>query len=122
MYLCITLSFDRKQNRASWIHASKMWTPTFTPSTWEDVKDPRFEILTAMVVKISIFWDITLCSPLKVNLRFGGICRLHLQGRRISKARHLLHAGGTNRHETDLSHCLFSHPEDEGDMFLRNVG
>jgi hypothetical protein len=30
-----------------------------------------------------IFWDITLCSPLKVNRRFGGTCHLHLQGRRI---------------------------------------
>jgi hypothetical protein len=27
------------------------------------------------------------CSPLKVNRRFGGTCRLHLQGRRISRAR-----------------------------------
>jgi hypothetical protein len=37
--------------------------------------------------KTSIFCDITPCSPLKVNLRFGGACRLHLQGRRISQAR-----------------------------------
>jgi hypothetical protein len=29
--------------------------------------------------KISIFWDITSCSPLKVDRRFGGTCRLHLQ-------------------------------------------
>jgi hypothetical protein len=26
-------------------------------------------------------WDITPCSPLKVNRRFGGTYRLHLQGR-----------------------------------------
>jgi hypothetical protein len=31
--------------------------------------------------KSSIFWDITPCSPLRVNRRFRGICRLHLQGR-----------------------------------------
>jgi hypothetical protein len=30
-------------------------------------------------MKISIFVDITLCSPLKVNWRFGGPCRLHSQ-------------------------------------------
>jgi hypothetical protein len=30
-------------------------------------------------VKSVIFWDITSCSPLKVNRRFGGIYRLHLQ-------------------------------------------
>jgi hypothetical protein len=27
----------------------------------------RFEVLTAVVMKSSIFWDITLCSSLKVN-------------------------------------------------------
>jgi hypothetical protein len=32
----------------------------------------------------SIFWDITPCSPLKINRRFGGTC-LHLQGRRKVK-------------------------------------
>jgi hypothetical protein len=26
-----------------------------------------FEVLTAMVMKSTIFWDITLCNPLKVN-------------------------------------------------------
>jgi hypothetical protein len=29
-----------------------------------------FEVLTAMVKKSSIFWDITPCNPLKVNRRF----------------------------------------------------
>jgi hypothetical protein len=37
--------------------------------------------------QLLFFWDITLCSPLKVNRHFGGTCRLHLQGRRISQAR-----------------------------------
>jgi hypothetical protein len=40
-----------------------------------------FQFLTAVV----IFWDITPCSPLRVNR--GGTCRLHLQGRRIRQAR-----------------------------------
>jgi hypothetical protein len=31
-------------------------------------------------MKNSVFWDVTLCSPLKVNQRFGGIYRLYLQG------------------------------------------
>jgi hypothetical protein len=26
-----------------------------------------FEVLTAVVMKSSIFWDITPCNPLKVN-------------------------------------------------------
>jgi hypothetical protein len=29
----------------------------------------------------------TPCSPLRVNRRFGGICRLHLQGQRMGQAR-----------------------------------
>jgi hypothetical protein len=33
-----------------------------------------------------VFWD-TSCSPLKVNRRFGGTCRLHLQVRRMSQIR-----------------------------------
>jgi hypothetical protein len=38
-------------------------------------------------LKSTIFWDITPCSPLKVNRRFGGTYSLHLQGRRIRRAR-----------------------------------
>jgi hypothetical protein len=36
------------------------------------------EVFTAVVMNSSIFWDITLCSLLIANQRFGGICRLHL--------------------------------------------
>jgi hypothetical protein len=43
--------------------------------------------ITIECLKISIFWDIMRRSPLKVNRRFGGTCRLHFQGRRISRAR-----------------------------------
>jgi hypothetical protein len=45
------------------------------------------EILTAVVKKSSVFWDLTLYSPLEANWRFGGTCRLHPQGRKISQAR-----------------------------------
>jgi hypothetical protein len=44
------------------------------------------EVLTAVVMKISVFWDITPCSPLKPNWHFGGTCRHQPQGRRISQA------------------------------------
>jgi hypothetical protein len=46
-----------------------------------------FEVLTAVVMKSSVFWDITPCSSLKVNRCFGGTCRLHLQDRIISQER-----------------------------------
>jgi hypothetical protein len=68
-------------------------------------------------MKTSIFWNIT---PLKVNRRFGGIYRFHVQGRSVSQIR--------NRHETArLAICfilvgLIFGPEVESDMFLRNVG
>jgi hypothetical protein len=47
------------------------------------VKGVRYEVLTAVIMKSSIFWDITLYSSLKFNRRFGGTCRLHLLGLRI---------------------------------------
>jgi hypothetical protein len=65
-------------------------------------ENAEFEVLTPVVMKSTIFWDITPCSPLKVNRRFGGIHRLH-QG---------FHAG--------FLLGLFSEPEEGGDMFLRN--
>jgi hypothetical protein len=52
------------------------------------------KVLTAVVMKSSVFWDITPFSPLKVNRRFGGTRRLHVQGRRISQARNQRKAGG----------------------------
>jgi hypothetical protein len=37
------------------------------------------EVLTAVVMKSRIFWDINPCSPLKVKRHFGETYRLHLQ-------------------------------------------
>jgi hypothetical protein len=48
-----------------------------------------FEVFTAVVMKTIIFWDMTLCSPMSFNRRFGGTYRLHLQGRR-NRFSHLL--------------------------------
>jgi hypothetical protein len=45
------------------------------------------EVLAAVVMKSSIFENMRSWSPLKVNGRFGGTCRLHFLGRRISQAR-----------------------------------
>jgi hypothetical protein len=74
----------------------------------------RFEVFTAVVLKSIIFWDMTPCSTLSFNRRFGGTYRLHLQGRRIVQAAcHLLARWFAE---------LFLDPEDGGDTFLRNVG
>jgi hypothetical protein len=73
-----------------------------------------FQVLTAVVMKIYIFWNITSRIPVKVNPRFGGTCRLHRKGRRVSQARNQCVAGS-------LLGLPFD-PEDESDTFLRNVG
>jgi hypothetical protein len=37
-----------------------------------------FDVFTAVVMKSIVFWDITPCSPLSVNRRFGGTYSLLL--------------------------------------------
>jgi hypothetical protein len=45
------------------------------------------EVLTAVSMRRPISLDITPCSPFKIKRHFGGICKFHLQGRRISSER-----------------------------------
>jgi hypothetical protein len=52
-----------------------------------------FEVLTVEVMNSSIFWDIKLCSLLKVNQNLRGTCHLYLQGWRVSQARNQHEAG-----------------------------
>jgi hypothetical protein len=58
-----------------------------------------FEVLITVIMKSSIFWDITSCSLSKVNQWLSGTCYLH--------TRCLL--------------GLFFDPEDVGDMILQNI-
>jgi hypothetical protein len=46
------------------------------------------EVLTALVMKSSIFWDIKPCSPLKCKRYFGVIYPLYLLGQSISQGRY----------------------------------
>jgi hypothetical protein len=46
----------------------------------DDHPRAEFEVLSAVVMKSSVVWDITLFSPLKVIGRFGGTYLLHFQG------------------------------------------
>jgi hypothetical protein len=84
----------------------------------------EFEILTTLLMKSFIFWDITPCCPLKVNRRFGEKFHLHLQGQRISRARNHRESWAllTTCFHTVFLFGLFCDPEDGGDMFLRNIG
>jgi hypothetical protein len=49
---------------------------------------------TSVFMKSPIFWDITPCRPLKVNWRFGGTFRLHLEGRISREQDTSVKAGG----------------------------
>jgi hypothetical protein len=62
------------------------------------------EVLTALAMKGSVFWDIRPRSSLKVKEPFEGTCCLYRQSRRISQAR--------NWHETGIK------LEDGGNMFF----
>jgi hypothetical protein len=72
----------------------------------------RFALLAAVVMKMSIFFDITTCTQLKVNRRFGGTYLPSLQRRRISQ-------------ETDMkqivSISLLFDPKVGDNMLLRNA-
>jgi hypothetical protein len=80
-----------------------------------------FEVLTEVVMKSTIFWDITPCSPLSVNRRFGETYRLHLQGRKNKLSKKSAWKLATCFHAGFLL-SLFFDPEDGGHMFLRNFG
>jgi hypothetical protein len=48
---------------------------------------PRLGTAALFEVKRSVIWDITSCSPVKVDRCFGGTYRLHFEGWGISQAR-----------------------------------
>jgi hypothetical protein len=69
-----------------------------------------FEVLTAVVIKSPILWDMS-----RSLRRFGETYRLHLR----CQTRNLRDAGSSFLHAGFLLGLVFD-PEDEGGMFLRN--
>jgi hypothetical protein len=63
-----------------------------------------------MVMKGSIFCDVTPCTSLKITRRFGGTC-VSVEGQDKQKPNMKYAASRT-----------WLDPEDGGDMFFRNVG
>jgi hypothetical protein len=59
------------------------------------------EVLTAVIMNSSVFWDITPCISLKVNQRFGEKWCLYRHGRRISQVRNWRE----NRWKVEQSAC-----------------
>jgi hypothetical protein len=54
------------------------------PFCIEIIQCVRFEAFTAVTMKNIVFWDVALCTSC-FNRLFGGMYRLHLQGRRIGE-------------------------------------
>jgi hypothetical protein len=59
-------------------------------------------------MKSYIVRDVTARSPLKINRRFGAMCRLHVQGRRISQARSQHELSGRRRHVPPTHPLIFN--------------
>jgi hypothetical protein len=93
------LCFDRDSNRTP--PAYNLKELSLEPKFSAKYCHVGLEVLTPVVMKSSIFWDIASWSPVKVNRRFGG------------STCYLLYAG--------FLFGLMFDPEDRGDMFLRNA-
>jgi hypothetical protein len=119
------------------LYGSIIVTMKYGTKLWNRFNFVVFDVLTAVVRKISVFYDIMSCSPLKVKRHFGGKRRLHFQGRSCPTsclavppppcfyinpifleayctAYYMLHSG--------FFVSVFFDPEDGSDIFLRNVG
>jgi hypothetical protein len=50
--------------------------------SWSRYIYVRFEVFMAVTMKNAVFWNVAPCRSC-VNRRFGGMYRIHLQGRKI---------------------------------------
>jgi hypothetical protein len=82
-----------------------------------------FEVFTAVVLKSIFFWDMTPCSALSGTRRLGATWgTTHRTTQRYSV--YLVEKRPCNAcclHRAGLLHVLLFNPENEGDMFLRNI-
>jgi hypothetical protein len=53
-----------------------------------------YGVLIPVTIRITVFWDVTPCSHVEIQRRFGGKPRLYLPSRRVSQARQQQAAGG----------------------------
>jgi hypothetical protein len=56
-----------------------------------------FRPIKQVMLRHSVLWNVTPCSPLKVSRLFGGTFHLHLPRRRMSQARNQHEAGNFQR-------------------------
>jgi hypothetical protein len=64
--------------KVNWLQGCELYRTSPGPFSIPGLMLPAMDQLP----KSSIYWDITPFNPLKVNRRFGGTYRFHLQGRR----------------------------------------
>jgi hypothetical protein len=117
--LCLVLCPEIETSSIDWAQLSKLfaWGRSRVQSPkrcFKEIKSGRWIISKRSIIvliyhghalldlKSSIFWDITTCSPLKANRRFGGTCRFHLQGRRRCQERNQPEAGSNQSSETSV--------------------
>jgi hypothetical protein len=101
--------------------SSRSANPVFGPYSkrFQTSSEPSKHII---MLKISVFWDITLCSPVKVNQSSGVTCRLDLKGWRVIQARNQHQAGSKQRFHIGFLLDLLFDPEDGGYIVFRNIG
>jgi hypothetical protein len=84
-----------------------------------------FEILRAMTKRNSVFLDVTQCNPVKLDQRFRGEYRLHLQLLRVShEAVPKKEASSNTPNPLLVAGFLLGlsfGPEYEDDIFVSNV-
>jgi hypothetical protein len=61
--------------RACWYIHNIITEYCVSVGSYREHQNNEFEVFTAVAVRSTLFWDITLCSPLKVNWRFEGTYR-----------------------------------------------
>jgi hypothetical protein len=77
------------------------------------------------LLKSSVFWDVTVCSPLKVNRCFGGTCHIHPQGWEVSQAGNKQKLTYINSLDSEVHHIFdlekMAHGKDEAKHHWNNT-
>jgi hypothetical protein len=82
LWICIREVLGSNLGRYSWLSRLRFsWFSLVPPGQSRMIFQLGFKVLTAVVIKSYIIWDITLNSTLKFDRCFGGTCRFHLQDR-----------------------------------------
>jgi hypothetical protein len=82
-----------------------------------------FEVFTPVVMKSSIFWDITPCRPLKVNdVSEKHVASTFMDEEKAEQETSLLPEGGGNMFFRNGLHGVISHTTklSKRDIYLRN--